>query len=1174
MKKRGRRTNKEKRGIRRNRDYLKRLDQYEDALLGKGKKFYQNCIKLKKESLSVIDRVLQRISRRDTARYRVYGVPFPASYKDITNVLQIPNSDHIESELNWIACVLNKYANEINSYLKQKRLFDSCFLAGDYERASDLLKNIEDEFGCSLWLLEVSLLLAEYKGGLKSNREMLRNIISELNNVNICIFAKYLSFRAEKDVSSANYCRAFGDFLSSHAGNGEISNILKHFSYRLNFISFDDFESLSHVVFYEGVLPIIDRYLVYVRVLQTLASTCQDGQKAFLVNNIAWIRDFVSDISLDILYCYFVPDTEIVGDQSQLLLLDASDAYTVGDYARSLEISIKALNEYPDCFEFYEFFAKSSLHLQIPLDNPLQMSSLSYQILEHTYNVLEKNVNTSESIESLLKISHSVSTMRIGNQILAFVRHNKFDTQSLDFTVFGEVNATSLTPRFAMMMNDIEKTTVCLQNLKQQYSNNRAIDFFLATIADSPPKQVDILMSSIPEKRILKYQAKSLAKSKEFERTIAKLESLRDLNDIAAPYYEDVIKELFVSYLEVGQFEDCLHLIVNAYMLNKNLLLSINLLDFVDAHRTSSYKKNSGDICWPILESILQQERFTDRDSWKLYVELDDFLTAIGFKSPSEISIFDGDRQQFVYFLRSVCVTEVLDYSIVYKSSEDLENERIRICQMLLELDTSRAVMYSEEIRCLMREQMTRKAIQHIYKCRVHIDTTGIRNSLDVLFAERFRRCSDISRLDKLLRENPNVDKISVSQDDSPVVVFSDVSFTEFGALFEEIKSCFILSNEYGLDYYLSVRIRHGTLSGQIRSQFENENLITRKSSSTDNYDNNEYWLNCTFGAYGDKIAGDADQCLQEFSKQVDSVIEKVNSRLIQIRGNDDELCGLFDYDYNQDHLLQLWAQVFARDVPVTYDEFLGIVFSELWQRTETNLEQVRGYVRTELKAELTNALDELSQKICRLNTDFAHSQFSNAIVRCKTNIQNELEIIAGWFTIVDKMSFPDFEFEQVIDAASGQVRKCYQTLDFSTDISIDRNFNCLGKTFESLVDIMFIVLENIAKHSKPAELDKLQARIVVEFSDNNLLVEVINHLDSVDDLSGIEDLISRLQKPASNAVSMKLIRKEGGSGYYKICNILQHDLNREDYDVVFSVDKGSSEFKVNIVMNQEGIVA
>ena len=81
-----------------------------------------------------------------------------------------------------------------------------------------------------------------------------------------------------------------------------------------------------------------------------------------------------------------------------------------------------------------------------------------------------------------------------------------------------------------------------------------------------------------------------------------------------------------------------------------------------------------------------------------------------------------------------------------------------------------------------------------------------------------------------------------------------------------------MLSKEYGLDGYLSTRIRHGTFLNHIRSVFEAHNLMSQKSSDG-LYRDNEYWKD----RFPQPLHGKSVQLQNEikrFSKTIDDLTE------------------------------------------------------------------------------------------------------------------------------------------------------------------------------------------------------------------------------------------------------------------------------------------------------------
>lgn len=57
------------------------------------------------------------------------------------------------------------------------------------------------------------------------------------------------------------------------------------------------------------------------------------------------------------------------------------------------------------------------------------------------------------------------------------------------------------------------------------------------------------------------------------------------------------------------------------------------------------------------------------------------------------------------------------------------------------------------------------------------------------------------------------------------------------------LRDRFLSDPKYGLDFFLSTRIRHGTLVNQIRHEFQAHNLVTNIGENNQ-YKDDEFWTN------------------------------------------------------------------------------------------------------------------------------------------------------------------------------------------------------------------------------------------------------------------------------------------------------------------------------------------
>src|SRR5262249_14333514 len=142
-------------------------------------------------------------------------------------------------------------------------------------------------------------------------------------------------------------------------------------------------------------------------------------------------------------------------------------------------------------------------------------------------------------------------------------------------------------------------------------------------------------------------------------------------------------------------------------------------------------------------------KRILPRDNWTLFVLYEGFLAQQGVDRPSNLGTRAQDFRTFeiVTFLRHVCLPEIMDSSVSFSDTNDVERERIAICQILTDLDARNAAVYAEEISRLRQAGAIRRAIHEVDSSKVYVDIQGVRRTLEKSVRENFDRLVEVSRL-------------------------------------------------------------------------------------------------------------------------------------------------------------------------------------------------------------------------------------------------------------------------------------------------------------------------------------------------------------------------------------------------------------------------------------------
>src|SRR5690554_520415 len=263
--------------------------------------------------------------------------------------------------------------------------------------------------------------------------------------------------------------------------------------------------------------------------------------------------------------------------------------------------------------------------------------------------------------------------------------------------------------------------------------------------------------------------------------------------------------------------------------------------------------------------------------------------------------------EKTIYFLNNVVTIDTLKYSTEYLSINDVEEDRIKILNLLISIDPTNKINYESEINEIYRINSVRKVLKEVDQGRLYIDVTSLKEVQSKKFKDDFKRFKEIETLsstkallgfntsntrnwEKALTEKNEIDE-----------KYNSADYLAFKNIYLESRDNFLFSKEYGLDSCLSTRIRHGSLKNHIRSVFEKLDLVSSKTKDT--YNNNPVWGR-QLSQYIE-VEAVVQARLKLFSKQIDDYTIFIRDSLIQIRTEKqfDKKEGLFEY-YTSDELL------------------------------------------------------------------------------------------------------------------------------------------------------------------------------------------------------------------------------------------------------------------------------
>lgn len=1121
---------------------------------------------------NALSRILTDVLESPRTRRVLLPRPFPSQLKDLGE--QLPSrpldSYNIRNSLTLSLGLLRLYGQRIKYFVDVRNRFCNALLSNHIEDAHALLNQAVDKTGVSLWYVEAGLLLGEEGEGLKGNRGFLQEVQRDLKEKKALFLASYLTQRIESAMSVASYESTLAFLDDAYKDDADMVAIVSEIIFRLRFHTFRRFEHIVSINDAARLLSMVDVYTTFTRVLQLTAAQTSDATlAAVLLQTAEDSLDLFRDPQFSLIAHYLNPQREIAHDSLQEELFELCDRYTRADYSEVIAHASSLVALQPSVFELYELIVYSTAQIGRPLESPFPTASRAHQVLHDIHSVITRDPNTAEALQSLKKTAYVYDSTPFGSRVLGFWLTHANRRHPMGSRDFAALSSSRLTPRFSRAFEDSDTATTFLNACNTASPGNSSVALFLhlAQGTEHPHPST----SSIPAERLGQYHALSYELQGQYTEAVAHYKTVLNGagdNPLITHTCQCGIVRCLVRHHQTEAAADA---IVATYLWNEATLVGevTDLLSEIVQHSPSeSITKYNDDCTYALLLHLAFATSTLPRDYYRLYCAYDDYLNHHGVEKPSDLIGFHSapTTASFLAFLYYVCVPEVMRESYLIASTEELELQRLTVLQYLIAKGFSRRDLCENEIADLATKAALRAAVEHVESSRIYVDVEGIRSQLTPENAERFVRFKRVDALqDDNLRQQLTVNRIDGLRQ---VFFYIDFGFQLFCDLFLEIRDLFVTSTTDGLDTYLSMRIRHGTLSGQLRGQFEHLQLATRRVSETGDYARNEYWCNY-FKSQGADIAERVDTALRTLSRHLDEIIDEVNNVWIRTTVKDGPAAEMFNYWFSEDELFAIYRNMKMEGVE-TFDAFVTYAFDVLWTRTRDVLSSIRQRIRHELYPRLMTVLSDAERTIADVIADGTSTEYTNRVAQCRTNIQNDISIVAEWFTTAAQNQIQAVDINVLTTTAIDVVRKVNLGVNIVVDEHIEDAVTLDGRWLGSFVDALFILLDNVVKHS---HMDAVNPTILMTVEATSLIIEVSNQLGDNVDVNDVVATIETLNALPESETGEAKLQSEGGTGFAKLHNVLQHDLKCSQYDVTCSCDEKQRRFIVRIEVDAEPFV-
>ncbi|MFP7722357.1 hypothetical protein [Lysobacter sp. A3-1-A15] len=524
----------------------------------------------------------------------------------------------------------------------------------------------------------------------------------------------------------------------------------------------------------------------------------------------------------------------------------------------------------------------------------------------------------------------------------------------------------------------------------------------------------------------------------------------------------------------------------------------------------------------------------------------------------------DFERAVVVAFLEDAWTEENLVLIEDFRSTHDVRRERMELFQQLLIWNPEGEQEYSRYIKQLTLDETLWRGLQHLDETRIFVNEAAISRWAEKELLPSFERWRSLNEEvdpatldDELIRNylvNPSVENLIMALPQEGVTESNTILLDIIDRMFKR----FMTDPANGLESYLSLRIRHGTLRGTLLGPIEEEGLLISGDASEEAF--HRRWDH-VLPLQGDALAA-VLASLRRFSLDVQESVRALVDERVQVHSSAKPV-GTFPTVIDSP-TARLIPTVFSPEM--SFSAFLSTCYMLFWTMIQPARQALADHISVSVKSELQSSFERLSSE---LGEDSKLVALVGALRAAATNVQNQCDIVSGWFTRESESEAQSYPLHVAIEIAKRATNNVYRKFDGELVVdegnAVDLNLSANGLAV--LYDCLYVVFENAWKHSGLGEAlgpISVSTSFCKEKGILELNIENRLSLARADDMRG--ERLAELRAKYLRALPVELVAREGGSGFAKLARAVQmvdRELCPQPLD--FGVREGNWYVKIDI---------
>jgi hypothetical protein len=620
------------------------------------------------------------------------------------------------------------------------------------------------------------------------------------------------------------------------------------------------------------------------------------------------------------------------------------------------------------------------------------------------------------------------------------------------------------------------------------------------------------------------------------------VESLAELADdltLPRPLRTTISLLLASKFIDLGRLGDAVCLIAHEFVLEPPIKRVLPVANIIGSDGWKKLRPYADQISVLIIFDLQWRETNDDKLATYRRFATQQFLAKSLVKRPSELEPRANDfgRAELVYFLENICVASVLDMLPTFTNSQELDEERRAICNALLKLNPRNAQRYETEILEITNRMILETGLRFVDSSRVHVDEDGLTRWAVRELEEPYYRYESLvdagigiaDDFDQVLRNifRSNFrDYLQVPESEADELLI---------VLITLLRGRFLFDASFGLDSYLSQRIRHGSIQNYLRSPVEGAHLVTQKDAKTNTYQRNNYWaekLDCSR-----EQRDELDDAFRSFSKEIDGIIVDLRNKFLNVHSSE-KPDGLLKMELLAPafHLLRSAIQ-HGKGI----EHVVRNCVSVFWAVLGPSLAETQSFLTGRVKHQLAFAFERLRTSLFEVAGD--HPEFaglSTALGDTSAKMQTELDRIAGWFQRrEERTSQLTYTLGQAFQIAIESALSTHKAFAPIMQSNIVPGLSVAANDLIVLADIVRVALGNVHEHAQTKRSPTVAIDTYLSPSGQQLTVRFRSDIGANVRDEAAEAKVESIRAQITDGSYVQKVRSEGGSGLLKIANLI-----------------------------------